>query len=307
MLYLANTFRHRDMVQYEDTVEKLYTYTVITTDSNKQLKFLHDRMPVILEPGSDRMKAWLDPNRIGWDKELQSMLKPFEGELECYAVDKAVGKVGNNSPNFLVPIASKENKQNIANFFGTQRATAKDVAAKNEAARQEKETAGDDSIKHDPEEHRETATKIESTEDNAPMPKPDDVSEQELSQGLRQQDSAGLDKKSAIKSDEQVEKDIEKETAELNDETLSQAADEQVERGIKREMSDVDDASLIAAGGGPPLSKAAKVEESVAASAKSSPMKRPAGKRSRNATSNEKIAKAPTPGGNAKITSFFGK
>lgn len=33
-----------------DSEEKLYTYTVITTESNKQLKFLHDRYvdPTIL-------------------------------------------------------------------------------------------------------------------------------------------------------------------------------------------------------------------------------------------------------------------
>ena len=43
--------------------EKSYTYTIITTDSNKQLKFLHDRMPVILESGSEDLKTWLDPSR----------------------------------------------------------------------------------------------------------------------------------------------------------------------------------------------------------------------------------------------------
>jgi hypothetical protein len=98
--------------------EKLYTYTIITTSSNSQLRFLHDRMPVILEPGSEAMATWLDPKRTTWTKELQSLLKPYEGELECYPVSKDVGKVGNNSPNFIVPLDSKENKKNIANFFG---------------------------------------------------------------------------------------------------------------------------------------------------------------------------------------------
>src|SRR5436190_9662046 len=97
--------------------EKLYSYTIITTSSNPYLKFLHDRMPVILEPGSTAMATWLDPRRVTWSKELQSLLKPYEGELECYPVSKDVGKVGNNSPDFIVPINSKENKQNIANFF----------------------------------------------------------------------------------------------------------------------------------------------------------------------------------------------
>lgn len=101
----------------KDSDEKLYTYTVITTSSNPYLRFLHDRMPVILDMGSQEMATWLDPHRTTWSKELQSLLKPYEGELECYPVSKEVGKVGNNSPTFIVPVNSKENKNNIANFF----------------------------------------------------------------------------------------------------------------------------------------------------------------------------------------------
>ncbi|KAI0143965.1 DUF159-domain-containing protein [Hypoxylon sp. NC0597] len=106
-----------DVVQYENDDRKHYTYTIITTDSNKQLRFLHDRMPVILENGSEDLRKWLDPKRHEWSKELQDLLKPFEGELDVYPVSKDVGKVGNNSPNFIIPINSKENKSNIANFF----------------------------------------------------------------------------------------------------------------------------------------------------------------------------------------------
>ncbi|KAK2808139.1 hypothetical protein FQN50_005057 [Emmonsiellopsis sp. PD_5] len=108
-----------DCVKYEGSDEKLYTYTVITTSSNPYLRFLHDRMPVILDPGSPAMATWLDPTRVSWSKELQSILKPYEGELECYPVSKEVGKVGNNSPDFIVPINSKDNKKNIANFFAS--------------------------------------------------------------------------------------------------------------------------------------------------------------------------------------------
>ncbi|KJZ77412.1 hypothetical protein HIM_03136 [Hirsutella minnesotensis 3608] len=106
-----------DCVQYEGSEEKTYTYTIITTDSNKQLKFLHDRMPVIFNPGSDKIRSWLDPAKHEWDRELQSLLKPFDGELDVYPVSKDVGKVGNNSPSFIIPLDSKENKSNIANFF----------------------------------------------------------------------------------------------------------------------------------------------------------------------------------------------
>jgi hypothetical protein len=113
------------LIAYTGSDEKTYTFSVITTDSNKQLKFLHDRMPVILEPGSEALRTWLDPNRYEWSNELQSLLKPYEGELECYPVSKDVGKVGNNSPSFIIPINSAENKNNIANSFGNQAKLAK--------------------------------------------------------------------------------------------------------------------------------------------------------------------------------------
>ena len=106
-----------DCVRYEGSEERHFTYTIITTDSNKQLSFLHNRMPVVLENGSEELRAWLDLQRNEWTKELQALLKPFQGELECYPVSKDVGKVGNNSANFTVPVASSENKKNIANFF----------------------------------------------------------------------------------------------------------------------------------------------------------------------------------------------
>ncbi|KAK3350193.1 hypothetical protein B0T25DRAFT_570769 [Lasiosphaeria hispida] len=109
-----------DCVRYEGEEGARYTYTIITTESNKQLRFLHDRMPVILEPGSEAVKTWLDPGRYEWNEELQGLLRPFEGELEVYPVSKEVGKVGNNSPSFIIPVASRENKNNIANFFAKE-------------------------------------------------------------------------------------------------------------------------------------------------------------------------------------------
>ncbi|XXH03589.1 hypothetical protein Hte_009994 [Hypoxylon texense] len=130
-----------DMVQYENDEHKHYTYTIITTDSNKQLKFLHDRMPVILDNGSEGLRTWLDPERYEWSSELQALLKPFDGELEVYPVSKDVGKVGNNSPSFIIPIDSKENKSNIANFFakGGSAATTTTTTTKKKNAKEEEQ------------------------------------------------------------------------------------------------------------------------------------------------------------------------
>ncbi|CEN59868.1 hypothetical protein ASPCAL02309 [Aspergillus calidoustus] len=142
LMFLAGLW---DCVSYEGSEEKLYTFTVITTSARSSLSWLHDRMPVILEPNSEAWNAWLDPKRTTWSKELQAALKPYEGDLDCYQVSKEVGKVGNNSPDFIVPVDSKENKSNIANFFGNAKkktepevksepvkSTAEDTAAKGE-------------------------------------------------------------------------------------------------------------------------------------------------------------------------------
>lgn len=168
-----------DRVRYEDAKEggePLYTYTIITTDSNKQLSFLHDRMPVILDNGSPELFTWLDNvGRPKWSDELQKLLKPYQGELECYPVSKEVGKVGNNSPSFIVPLDSVENKQNIMNFFGGARKAAKTEEVKREIKKEE-----DEVVEKGGEVKSEEGVKgVIKTEDvdvneesNAPMPVP---------------------------------------------------------------------------------------------------------------------------------------
>ena len=152
--------------------EKHYTYTIITTDSNKQLKFLHDRMPVILENGSAAIRTWLDPKRSEWSKELQTLLRPYEGELECYPVSKDVGKVGNNSPDFIIPVASTENKNNIANFFSNAKGSTMEKGEK-KLFKESWTELKDGSINFEHEKGESRArVDVARTEDNAPVPVP---------------------------------------------------------------------------------------------------------------------------------------
>ena len=179
--------------QWVGSEEKLYTYTVITTSPNDQLKFLHDRMPVILENGSKDIRTWLDPNRAEWSKELQSLLKPYKGELECYPVSKDVGKVGNNSPTFVIPIASTENKSNIANFFASAKKSAKGHADKKEIDEVKDAALTSPVVKHEAEEKLATVDQ-DGTENNAPLPIPksEDVNSQS-SLKREHSDSNGMD------------------------------------------------------------------------------------------------------------------
>lgn len=174
LMCFAGLFDH---VKYEDSPADqppLYTYTIITTESNKQLSFLHDRMPVILDNGSADMFTWLDnAGRSKWSDDLQKLLKPYQGELECYPVSKEVGKVGNNSPSFIVPIDSVENKQNIMNFFGGAKKAAKTEEVKREVEEEEKEVvemAG--KVEKDGSEDKKTVDVEVNEENNAPLPVP---------------------------------------------------------------------------------------------------------------------------------------
>ncbi|EGG07624.1 uncharacterized protein MELLADRAFT_71638 [Melampsora larici-populina 98AG31] len=106
-----------DSVQFKGEDKPLHTFTIITTSSNSYLSFLHDRMPVIL-PSVKEMEQWLDTSDQSWSSGLAGLLKPFEEPdgLVSYAVPKEVGKVGNQSADFIKPVS--ERKGNIASFFG---------------------------------------------------------------------------------------------------------------------------------------------------------------------------------------------
>ncbi|ORY94161.1 hypothetical protein BCR43DRAFT_495974 [Syncephalastrum racemosum] len=92
----------------------LYTCTIVTTSASSFFSFLHDRMPVILENGSDEITTWLSEG--GWDmKKHAALLKPYEGKLDCYQVTDKVGPTGTNSPDFIVPVDKL--KGSISNFF----------------------------------------------------------------------------------------------------------------------------------------------------------------------------------------------
>jgi putative SOS response-associated peptidase YedK len=158
------------------STEKNYTYTIVTTDANKQMSFLHDRMPVIFNMGSEAIRMWLDPHRFEWTNELQQLLKPFKEELEIYPVSKDVGKVGNNSRLFIVPLDSSENKNNITNFFGKPKPKKEDkvkVEQGDTLDDAEMSNPGDfRSRGKDDSEPRLTTSSIEGTENNAPLPLP---------------------------------------------------------------------------------------------------------------------------------------
>ncbi|WWC96412.1 hypothetical protein V866_003280 [Kwoniella sp. B9012] len=127
LLFFAGLY---DIVKY-DTREAyptgnpipLATYTILTTEPSRDIRWLHDRMPVILTEWNDIVN-WLDLGEVkGWKEGkggTGDLLKSKEG-LESYPVPNEVGKIGNNSPTFIQPVS--ERKDGIKSFFSKQQSS----------------------------------------------------------------------------------------------------------------------------------------------------------------------------------------
>ena len=91
--------------------QKMWSYTIITTDSSVEIQRVHHRMPVIFSHRSE-MDTWLSD--ASFDDNLQALLQPFKGSLKMYTLTTAdtistpvsnfVNKVGNNSPKCIQPV-----------------------------------------------------------------------------------------------------------------------------------------------------------------------------------------------------------
>lgn len=80
----------------------LYTFSILTTSPNKDMKPIHDRMPVILHP--DQEAIWLD-RRVDEREVLLEIMKPYEdGKLEIIRVSDDVNSPRNNDDHLVQPV-----------------------------------------------------------------------------------------------------------------------------------------------------------------------------------------------------------
>ncbi len=80
------------------------TCTILTTEANREVSPVHDRMPVILRDGE--ADAWLNTRESR--EGLLSLLRPLPGNtLEGYAVNPVVNNTRNDSPDCIKPFGSK--------------------------------------------------------------------------------------------------------------------------------------------------------------------------------------------------------
>ena len=83
--------------------QRLQTFATITTDANKLLAQIQDRMPVIIERVD--WPLWLGET----DGDVTALLRPAgEDVLRFWPVDKKVGNVRNDGPELIRAIAQSE-------------------------------------------------------------------------------------------------------------------------------------------------------------------------------------------------------
>jgi putative SOS response-associated peptidase YedK len=79
------------------------TYSIITTEPNKEMARVHNRMPVILRPEDE--SSWLDTSRTARE-DIEPFLRPYhDNGLEMYKVDTDVNSAANNSPELIRRLA----------------------------------------------------------------------------------------------------------------------------------------------------------------------------------------------------------
>ncbi|XP_026332096.1 embryonic stem cell-specific 5-hydroxymethylcytosine-binding protein-like isoform X3 [Hyposmocoma kahamanoa] len=89
LLYMAGLYN-----VWEGDHAVIYSYSVITMDSNTTLSWLHHRMPAMLET-EEQIQAWLDIDEVGSDMAL-AYLKPAK-ILKWHKVSTAVNNSRNKS------------------------------------------------------------------------------------------------------------------------------------------------------------------------------------------------------------------
>jgi len=78
--------------RWDSPEQAIESCAIITTDANKHLSIVHDRMPVIIDP--DDYDQWL--NEGG-----EEMLKPYAGTMEAYPVSTQVNSPKNQGAELI--------------------------------------------------------------------------------------------------------------------------------------------------------------------------------------------------------------
>ncbi|VEU22305.1 DEKNAAC103451 [Brettanomyces naardenensis] len=135
--------------------KEVFSYTIITYDAPKCLQWLHERMPLVLDPEKDEFWEWLgNGEKKKWD-DVKGLLKIYsekEGTLEWYKVDREVGNTRNEDKKFVRKLKEGNIWKIVTNKPGpkSERSEVK-VEEEVESVKPEDKYEQGDGIKVDPE------------------------------------------------------------------------------------------------------------------------------------------------------------
>ena len=90
------------------------TFSVLTTEPNADIKPLHHRMAIYLEP--QECETWLNPSAS--KEDLQALLKRWpEGRLKHYETSTAAHNHKNDGPECIEPKGEKKGKKPERKMF----------------------------------------------------------------------------------------------------------------------------------------------------------------------------------------------
>lgn len=103
---LYEFWRDRAVADSADPMAWLTTFTIITTDADPGLDRIHDRQPLVLEPGD--WATWLDP-AVTEESDIADLLTfARPGRFAAYPVSRAVSSNRSNGPHLIDPVAAEE-------------------------------------------------------------------------------------------------------------------------------------------------------------------------------------------------------
>jgi putative SOS response-associated peptidase YedK len=85
--------------------EEMETAAIVTTQANRAVGVLHDRMPVIVPP--EAFDFWLDSARVDAPTAAALIAPAREGLLALHPVSPAVNRAENDGPELIAPLAAQ--------------------------------------------------------------------------------------------------------------------------------------------------------------------------------------------------------
>jgi len=110
--------------------EELETAAIVTTDANRALAPIHDRMPAIIAP--EAFDLWLDCVNVD-EEAAASLIKPAPDDLlEANEVSTAVNRAANDSPALVEPLVAAASPDEVAPTPKKEKPAAKKKSLKDD-------------------------------------------------------------------------------------------------------------------------------------------------------------------------------